>query len=354
MQSSYADYASILKCPMTKESVRYTDKQSDYKQFLDGQTVEHGFLNTSGTCFYPIVEGIICMLPDASAADRVDFNVQRVRNFYNEFGWEKDDQGRFNDSRLFIEKKSAAQEYYTKTTERLHRFLRPSGKYVLDVASGPVFQPENQAFSRHFEKRICVDISIKALREARRNVGDEHGIFIHGDITNLPLATEVCDNVMCIHTLYHVPRELQEAAVAELIRVCKPDSNIIILYNWAWHSWLMNVLLLPVRILKASQRLYRYCTVSAKDRWLSGGLYFYPHPPAWFERLASQNRNVQVRFHPLTSIHQDFIKYYIHNGLGGAWLLCQVLRLEERYPRYLGRHGAFAFVVLRKGGSSLV
>jgi SAM-dependent methyltransferase len=306
-------------------------------------TVIAGYITTGGDHFYPILEGIICLLPTSNST--LHDNVRGVQAFYEDYGWQRDEAGRFHDSVLFIEQKNAVAQYYETTMERLHQFLEPKGTYLLDIASGPVFQPENQALSRNFDKRICIDITFRALVEARRNIGDDKGIFIHGDITNIPLAEGVCDNAMSIHTLYHVPQELQEKAVRELFRVTKPGANVIILYNWAWHSWLMNVLLLPVRVVKAFKRLYRYLTVSASERWLSGGLYFYPHPPGWFERLAHAMQ-ARLSFHSLTSIHQDFVKYYVHDGFGGAALLRAVLKLEARFPRYLGRHGAFGYIVL--------
>ena len=347
--TQFEQIADILRCPITKESLHFTSDSNVIASFLTPetnlQTIHSGYLNQSNTHFYPIVEGIICLLPDAS--QELHDNVKMVKDFYEDYGWKRDKDGRFHDSVLFIEQKSAVDEYYLSTMQRLERFLQPQGRYLLDVASGPVFQPENQAFSAHFDKRICVDITFRALVEARRNIGDEKGIFINGDITNLPLADGVCDNAMSIHTLYHVPQELQETAVKELVRVSKAGSNVVILYNWAWHSWLMNVLLLPVRMVKAVKRLYRYFTVSAKERWLSGGLYFYPHTPAWFERIG-RDLNLNVSFSSLTSIHQDIVKYYIHDRFGGPALLRFVKKMEEKHPQYLGRHGAFGFVVLRK------
>lgn len=349
--TNFEAIAPILRCPVTKESLQYTRDAGQMAPFLSrfagAPTIVEGYFNQSTTHFYPIIEGIICLLP--AMTDTLHDNVKGVKAFYEDFGWQRDAEGRYHDSALFIEQKNAVEHYYLHTMQRLGNFLQPQGRYLLDVASGPVFQPENQAFSDHFDKRICVDITFRALVEARRNIGDEKGIFINGDITNLPLADGLCDNAMSIHTLYHVPQELQESAVRELVRVSKPGANVVILYNWAWHSWIMNVLLLPVRVVKAIKRLYRYLTVSAQERWLSGGLYFYPHPPAWFEKIGRQ-MGLNVSFSSLTSIHQDFVKYYVHDGFGGAALLRWVERLEEKYPAYLGRHGAFGFVVLRKEG----
>jgi ubiquinone/menaquinone biosynthesis C-methylase UbiE/uncharacterized protein YbaR (Trm112 family) len=346
--NNFEQIAGILRCPASKEPLLYTADNQTIAKFFPGREVpvSEGYTNRSNTRFYPIVEGVICLLPQESAG-ALHENVKGVKAFYEEFGWKKDEAGRYHDSALFIEQKTAAEEYYISTMQRTARFLEPQGRYLLDVASGPVFQPENQALSATFEKRICVDITFRALLEARRNIGDEKGIFIQGDITNLPLADGVCDNAMSVHTLYHVPQELQQTAVTELARVCKPGSNVVILYNWAWHSWLMNMLLLPIRIVKAFKRVYRYLTVPAAERWLSGGLYFYPHPPAWFEHLGKQ-LGLRVSFASLTSVHQDFVKYYVHDGFGGASLLRWVKRMEERYPAYLGRHGAFGFIVMKK------
>lgn len=348
--TQFEQIAEILRCPVTKEALHFTTEPASFAAFLspeNGQgTIIAGYLNKSNTHFYPILEGIICMLP--ASTETLHDNIQGVKAFYEDYGWKRDEDGRFHDSVLFIEQKTAVEEYYLTTMQRLSTFLEPRGRYLLDVASGPVFQPENQAFSANFDKRICVDITFRALVEARRNIGDEKGIFINGDITNLPLVDGICDNAMSIHTLYHVPQELQETAVKELVRVSKAGSNVVILYNWAWHSWLMNVLLLPVRAVKAVKRLYRYLTVSAKERWLSGGLYFFPHTPAWFERIGRE-LGLQVSFSALTSIHQDFVKYYVHDRFGGAKLLRFVKKMEEKHPRYLGRHGAFGFVVLKKG-----
>lgn len=357
MPNEYANLTGILRCPVTREPLRYTEQRTDFQHLLGDadpdKMLREGYLNRSGSIFYPIADGIICMLPQtsfgAAAGAHLDDQVQKVKTFYDEFGWKKNESGDYHDSELFIEKKSVVEDYYQRTTRRLNRFLQPKGRYLLDVASGTVFQKDNQEFSQNFERRICVDISITALREARQNVGADRGIFINGDITNLPLADGVCDNVMSIHTLYHVPKELQESAVRELLRVCRDGSNVVIVYNWAWHSWLMNLLLLPTRAIKAVQRLGRFIKAGARNTWFSGGLYFYPHSPSWFEDLAGK-AGARASFHSLTSVNQDFIRLYVHEGMGGGRLLRFITRLEEKYSGFLGRHGAFSFIVLQKKG----
>ena len=66
------------------------------------------------------------------------------------------------------------------------KYLRQGGKYILDVASGGIPQPEYLQYSEAFEKRICIDLSFVALQQARKKLGSK-GIYILGDITNLPL-----------------------------------------------------------------------------------------------------------------------------------------------------------------------
>ena len=347
IMTQFSRLTEILRCPITHQPLVFVATNDIPEQLLPPglkkSDISAGYLNSSKTYFYPIIEGIACLLP--AEQSKLHDNVKMVQAFYENYGWKRDEGGRFHDSSLFIEKRKGIEEYNKVCTNRIKPFLKPQGKYLLDVASGPVFQAENQALSNHFETRICMDISLRALAEARQNLGDEKAVFIQADISNLPLQDAVCDNVMSIHTLYHVPKDLQEKAITELHRVCQANENVIILYNWAWHSWLMNVLLLPVRVIKAIKRIFRYITVKPSERWLSGGLYFYPHSPSWFKNIANKHQ-LKISFHVLTAIHQDFVKYYIHDKWGGARVLRFIQHAEEKYPRYLGRHGAFAILVI--------
>jgi ubiquinone/menaquinone biosynthesis C-methylase UbiE len=96
-----------------------------------------------------------------------------------------------------------------------------------------------------YDYRICVDISINALIQAKINIerAGKKGIFVCGDITNIPISDNSCDTVLSQHTLYHIPKNDQLTAVKEMYRVAKTGSKIVIIYDWFYHSWFMNITL---------------------------------------------------------------------------------------------------------------
>jgi len=147
---------------------------------------------------------------------------------------------------------------------------------------------EYHELSHRYEVRICVNLSFRALVQARANLKGQQGLFICGDLTSLPLADGVCDAVLSQHTLYHVPASQQEAAVLELYRVAKPGATVGIAYNWFYYAWLMNLLLFPVQAYRVARyfaaRLYRRLRPCRKR------LYFFVHPPSWFRRFPFRER----------------------------------------------------------------
>ena len=89
----FVPYAEILRCPATKEHLRFTDQRIEFDRFLGGLPSEHevqfGYLNQSGSHFYPVIEGIICMLP-FSSNEAMDDQIKGVKAFYEDFGWKRD------------------------------------------------------------------------------------------------------------------------------------------------------------------------------------------------------------------------------------------------------------------------
>jgi ubiquinone/menaquinone biosynthesis C-methylase UbiE len=66
-----------------------------------------------------------------------------------------------------------------------------------------------------------MDISIVALKEARKRVG-EHGFYVVADITHFPFKSDVFDGISALHTIHHVPMDDKILAYGELYRTLKP------------------------------------------------------------------------------------------------------------------------------------
>ena len=62
---------------------------------------------------------------------------QRVRQFYDRVGWQTVADGTYQNAR-YEDLRPVAQEYIHRCHLRVKRFLKPSGKYLLDAGSGPV------------------------------------------------------------------------------------------------------------------------------------------------------------------------------------------------------------------------
>lgn len=67
---------------------------------------------------------------------------------------------------------------------------------------------------------------MQALREGQKRLATDKGIFILGDLTNLPIADGVIDDAVSLHTIYHIPADLQATAVDEIVRVLKPPGQL--------------------------------------------------------------------------------------------------------------------------------
>lgn len=350
----YKKLEGILQCPITKEKLSYCENPAELKlssSLISELQAESGFVNTSQTVFYPIKNNIIITLPEyaiTSLESETNPDILSVKSFYDRFGWKKSEDDKYYDNKLFANQETAANKYTEQTTRRINNFLQPQGEYLLDIASGPVYQEEYKSFSENFAHRICIDISTTALEEAQENLKGKNAYFILGDITNIPLQNESCDNVVSMHTLYHVTKSRQLTGLQEMVRVCKPNSHVVIAYNWAWHSMLMNVALLPKRVLQLFGRIKKILFKTTKNAQANStsGLYFFAHSRKYF--LNHQPENARISFSVLKSLHQDFIRIYLNNNERSRKFLERVYNLEEKYPSFFGRHGAFPLIVIEK------
>jgi uncharacterized protein YbaR (Trm112 family) len=174
---------------------------------------------------YRIEDDIACLLPDLAIATTHDGKARdadsaSVQRFYDEYGWMKNPSGSYNETADFTDTRAVSAYYCSACNRRIARQLR-SGRYLLDAASGPIPHLDQIQLSTHYDFRICLDFSITALHEAKAKLGAK-GLYVLGDITCLPFASDSIDDVTSLHTIYHVPRTMAATAVDELVRVVRP------------------------------------------------------------------------------------------------------------------------------------
>ena len=187
-----------------------------------------------------------------------------------------------------------------------------------------------------------------ALKEASRKIGNK-GVFIQANITNLPLAENCVDSVVSLHTIYHVPSEEQFSAFRELHRVLKPRATAAVVYSWDRQSPLMAVTMFPLRVLRWPLRLLRQLKARpTKPRERSNGptLYFFCHRRKSLEEELRKLCDFDLMV--WRSVNVLFLRVYVHPWLFGKQLLSLVFSLEETFPRFFGKVGAYPLIVMHK------
>ena len=276
---------------------------------------------------------------------------REVRDFYDQVGWQKAGEGLYADAVQFEDLRPVSRDYIHKCHLRVTRYLKPAGKYFLDVASGPIQYPEYLTYSNNFETRICVDISLLALQEARRKLGSK-GAYVLADVAHLPLKDCSVDGAVSLHTIYHVPEDEQHLALREIHRVLKPGATAAVVYSWGSHSPLMNLLLSPpimVQKLKACAirfvgKRHGMPTANTAHAPLQK-LYFHAHDYTYF---ANQAWGFDFNISVWRSVSVPFTKRYVHGWLLGRQILSLIYWLEDRFPHAAGRLGQYPLFIIKK------
>lgn len=222
--------------------------------------------------------------------------------------------------------------------------LAPSGRRLLDAASGAIQFDDYVRFSQGYEKRVCVDLSLRGLRAARARIGG-HGLFVKADVTALPFARDAFDGVVSLHTLYHVPAAEQATFLGEIARVLAEGARAVVVSNWEGSPW-DRALRLPARIARRARRLLGAGpppTPVAPPSTAS--LYYHPTRRDWLPGAIPAS--VTLRMGCWRSASVDFLR-----GLGDSGLTRGILRLlstlEDLWPTWTGRWGAYPLLVLDK------
>ncbi len=283
---------------------------------------------------------------------------QQVRQFYDEIGWQEIGEGVYQNAR-YEDLRPVSWEYIHKCHLRVGRHLSPDGRFMLDAGSGPIQYPEYLDYSRGYEARVCADISIVALVEARQRIGDRssggQGLFVVADVANLPFDQDIFDGVVSLHTIHHLPIEEHGRAYHELYRVLAPSKSAVVVNGWQ-DSPIMRIFVKPIKWknrtrkrirTKVNQYLGRPSSNNiGVPKEKSKGTYVEKHDASWLKKEVGSQINLGI--YVWRSVSVRFLRGYIFPNLGGKWLLRQLYELEERFPHFMGEHGQYPLIVFKK------
>lgn len=60
-----------------------------------------------------------------------------VQDFYDGYGWEKNEDGDFNDTSDFVDIRPVMEDYSAKFAQRLENLILPQGSIFMDAGCGP-------------------------------------------------------------------------------------------------------------------------------------------------------------------------------------------------------------------------
>lgn len=273
---------------------------------------------------------------------------QQVRKFYDQVGWQVEADGLYQNAH-YEDLRPVSAEYIHRCHGRVGRHLKTTGKYLLDAGSGPVQYEEYMDYLKGYKYRVCADISIVALIEARKKLGDR-GLYVVSDVANLPFKQESFDGVMSMHTIHHLPREDHAKAYLELYRVLAKDSSAVVVNGWsesALTGWLERMV---KTINRTRRRLGRKSSsikkTQLKDQAKEKGTYVQKSNAAWLKKELAGKVPIQILVWRSASVR--FLRTFIHQALGGKQILRWLYNMEEKYPRFFGENGQYPLIVIKK------
>lgn len=290
---------------------------------------------------------------------------QQVRQFYDEVGWKMVADDVYQNAR-YEDLRPVSREYIHRCHMRVKKFLPETGKYLLDAGSGPIQYPEYLEYSKDHTYRVCADISMTALIEARKRIGD-HGLYIVCDVSNLPFKSDFFDGAVTLHTFHHLPIEHQPDAYLEIHRVLAPDSTAVVVNGWG-KSTMMKliepIIFLGFRLQGLSNRIRGKHKMSKLDNRPEGitgnpapnrtkdsrkpkGTYSQHTTPEWL--LANVGSKIPLSIRVWRSVSVLFLRGLIHPKLGGRYWLRFLFWLEDLFPEFFGKNGQYPLIILEKG-----
>jgi SAM-dependent methyltransferase len=209
-----------------------------------------------------------------------------------------------------------------------------------------------------------MDISIVALKEARKRLGD-HGLYIVGDIAHLPFREDIFDGIVSLHTIHHVSLEDKIPAYLELYRVLKPGRTMAVVNGWT-NAPLMVRLRPFMRFMRRLRGWWQRKIKGKKTETDAEGLPDAPQtspdeaasaPAGTFVQKLNADWLTQAlkdrmpfEIFVWRSVSVAFLRSVIYADWGGRFWLRVLFWLEERFPKFFGRKGQYPLIVIHKTG----
>ena len=281
---------------------------------------------------------------------------QQVREFYDQVGWKEVGEGLYQNAR-YEDLRDVSREYIHRCHLRVNDHLHQTGKFLLDAGSGPIQYPEYLEYSHGYRYRVCADISINALIEARERIGSQ-GLFVVADIAFLPFTPVIFDGAVSLHTIHHLPLVQHIQAYKELHRVIKPNRSAVVVNGW--HKPFLAEVLKKLR--KATlrvqgiirHRILRQKRINSETDSTSPqfktpqvkSTFVEKNSPSWFKENICPYMSTDIFV--WRSISVKDLRTFIHDGWGGRVILRGLFWLEDRLPHWFGENGQYPLIVIRK------
>jgi ubiquinone/menaquinone biosynthesis C-methylase UbiE len=275
---------------------------------------------------------------------------QEVQDFYNRVGWQEISEGVYQNA-IFEDLRPVARAYIHRCHLRVLRHLRQQGTFLLDAGSGPIQYPEYLEYSKDYRFRVCVDISILALQEARKRIGAK-GLFVVADVARLPFKPNTFEGVVSLHTIHHLPLEDHLTAYEELYRVLRNGCSAVIVNGWKnppVERWAKALRRLKDKLNphKAAPQENNPQAADLPTPDQAGGKTFVSkYDAAWFKKVIGERLPYEIWV--WRSVSVGIMRTWIKEGGFGRWLLDVIYRLEEMSPHFWGEKGVYPLIVIKK------
>jgi len=292
-----------------------------------------------------------------------DQNIKKnVREFYDHVGWQMV-SGEVYQNAEYEDLRPVSRDYIHKCHLRINRHLAPQGEFLLDAGSGPVQYPEYLTYSEGYTARVCMDISIVAMREARKRLG-EKGRYVMADVAHLPFKDDAFDGIVSLHTIHHVPMEDKLPAYEELYRALRPGKSMAIVNGWTnaplmvrlkpfmknmirFHNWwLRKVKKQEPKPQAAGTEIPTPAEAEETEKKGPAGTFVLKLTAEWLTQALTGRMPFEILV--WRSVNVAFLRAVIYPEWCGKFWLKVIYALEEIFPRWLGRIGQYPLVVISK------